>query len=502
MKVKLAVNRNFRKAEVDDRLFGGFVEHLGRAVYTGIYEPGHPTADADGFRGDVAELVNDLNMPLTRYPGGNFVSGFDWKDSIGPKEKRPVRAEYAWQALETNQVGVDEFVKWCRKAGTAPFMAVNLGTGTPKSAMELIEYCNFASGTYWSDLRRKNGAEQPYGIKMWCLGNEMDGEWQIGHKTAAEYGRLAAETGRMLRMVDPGVELVACGSSYYGISTYGTWDAEVLNACYDVADYISLHAYYNNSADNVPEFLASPEKMDRQIESIISVCDYVQCRRRSAKKINLCFDEWNVVAYQKKRKKPHPDDKWTGVRALGEAFYNMADVLVVGGLLMSLMDHAGRVKIACIAQTVNVIAPIMTVPGGGCWKQSIYYPLWYSSHYGRGTLLELFNDSPEYTSNDLNAKQLRATAILSRNEKEIALFAVNRSGEECAEIEYTVENFAVQGIAEAVEITAASLDDDNTETEENVRPAPFAGDQITLDGNTVRATLKPYSWNCIRITLK
>ncbi len=499
MKIKLSVNRKFTKAQIDDRIFSGFVEHLGRAVYTGIYEPEHPTADENGFRGDVAGLVRDLNMPLTRYPGGNFVSGYDWKDSIGPKAQRPLKADYAWEGLEPNQVGIDEFVKWCKKAGTAPLMTVNLGTGSPKSAMELIEYCNSDNGTFWSELRKKNGAEKPYGIKVWCLGNEMDGEWQIGHKTATEYGRIAAETGRMLKMVDKNIELVVCGSSAYTMGTFGTWDAEVLKECYDTADYISLHAYYNNAAKNIPDFLASPEKMDRQIESIVSICDYVQACRKSPKKMNLSFDEWNVWYHSMNQK--NEDNKWTVARPILEDIYDMADVLVVGGLLMSLMDHADRVKIACIAQTVNVIAPIMTRPGGGCWKQSIYYPLYYTSRYGRGTILELCSDSQEYACDGLSVRYLRATAVLSSDGKELVIFALNRSGEEKAELECTIENFAVQGITEAIEITADSLNSVNTETEENVKPLPCTAGQITLTGNTLQAELKPYSWNCIRLSL-
>ena len=259
MKARIRLQKDCIISPIDPRVFGSFIEHLGRAVYTGIYEPGHPTADAFGFRGDVEELIRPLHVTQIRYPGGNFLSGYDWRDGIGPKDRRPVRPDMAWSAIEPNQVGTDEFLQWCERIGAQPMMAVNLGTGTPKDAVELLEYCNGDMHTYWADKRRENGREAPYNVKLWCLGNEMDGPWQICSKTATEYGRIACETAKLMKMFDPTIETVACGSSYRTMPTFGTWEEEVLRQSYPYVDYLSLHQYYTNHEGDVMNFLARSE---------------------------------------------------------------------------------------------------------------------------------------------------------------------------------------------------------------------------------------------------
>ena len=243
-KSTLHLHPAYTVGDVDPRIFGSFIEHLGRAVYHGIYEPGHPTADEEGFRGDVIDMVKKLGVPIVRYPGGNFVSGYKWEDGTGDKSKRPRRLELAWGVTETNEVGIDEFQSWCKKADSQVMMAVNLGTRGPEEARQLVEYCNHPGGTEYSDRRRANGFEEPFGIKVWCLGNEMDGPWQMGAKTATEYGRIAAEAAKLMKWTDPSIELVACGSSGYGMC--GDWEAEVLRHVYDHVDYLSLHNYYGN----------------------------------------------------------------------------------------------------------------------------------------------------------------------------------------------------------------------------------------------------------------
>ena len=504
MKAKVTIHRSFPVGEVDERVFGGFVEHIGRCVYDGLFEPGHPTADADGFRGDVAELVRGLDMPVTRYPGGNFVSGYDWHDTVGPVKGRPVRADYAWKALEPNRIGIDEFMKWCRKVNTAPLMAVNLGTGTAKSAQELVEYCNFPGNTYWSELRRKNGADAPHAIKLWCLGNEMDGPWQIGHKTATEYARIANESGKMMKYVDPSIELVVCGSSTRGMPTFAAWDAEVLEETFDIADYIALHAYFGWNKDT-PEpfdFFASPEVLDRQISDTIAVCDFVAARRKSMKRVKLALDEWNV--WYRGNVNAHPETEWKAARPINEETYDMADVIVVGGLLMTMLNHADRLKVGCLAQTVNVIAPIMTRPNGGAWKQTIYYPFHYMSKYGRGVVLEQQEECPEYECKayPLPVKYLKTCTVYNAGAKEIRLFAVNRSTTEPIEFEFDLNGFEAGRVAEAVEIHHRDLRAVNTETVEAVKPAAIAESAYSLSGNIFRAKLNPVSWNMFRIALR
>ena len=359
---RVIIDKDFQVSPIDRRIYGAFLEHLGRAIYEGIYQPGSPFADEEGFRKDSLELVKELNIPVVRYPGGNFVSGYKWEDGIGPREQRPRRLELAWHVVEDNQFGLNEFASWAKKAGTDVMMAINLGTRGVSEAMDILEYCNMDKGTYLSELRRQHGYEKPHNIKLWCLGNEMDGEWQIGHKTAEEYGRLAFETAKVMKWMDPSIELVVCGSSNSGMPTFGDWEATVLNHCYEYVDYISLHTYYGDHAHDSETFLANNLDMDRFITDVANICDFVKARKRSNKTINLSFDEWNVWYHsnqQDSELKP-----WTQAPHQLEDVYDFQDALLVGSMLITLLRHADRVKIACIAQLVNVIAPIMTSDTG------------------------------------------------------------------------------------------------------------------------------------------
>ena len=306
MKAKLSLVKEFKIGDVDPNIFSSFIEQLGRAVYTGIYEPGHPTADSQGLRGDVMNLVKDLKVSLVRYPGGNFLSGYDWKDGIGPKEKRPVRLDRAWHTIETNEFGIDEFVDWAKKSGTQVLAAVNMGTGTPQDAGDMVEYCNYPSGTYWSDLRIANGHKEPHNIKYWCVGNEMDGPWQICHLDAVDYGKKALETMKIMKWTDDSIKTVVCGSATTDIPTYPEWDRIVLEHTYDYADYISIHRYYENFG-NDDDFLASFYDMDAFIKTSTATCDYVKAYKRSSKTMMLSFDEWNI--WYQQNQKPHPWEK-------------------------------------------------------------------------------------------------------------------------------------------------------------------------------------------------
>jgi alpha-N-arabinofuranosidase len=383
-------------ASLDRRIFGSFIEHLGRSVYEGIYEPGSRLADANGFRKDVLEEVKKMGVPIIRYPGGNFVSGYNWLDGVGPKDKRPVVLDKAWNTIEPNQFGTDEFMQWCRLVGAEPLMGLNLGTGTPEMAAALVEYCNQEYGTMWSERRRRHGIEKGHNVKYWCLGNEMDGPWQIGHMTAREYGLKARDCANQMRMVDPSLQLIACGSSSPGMPTYLEWDREVLEECYDMVDGLSLHCYYRNddqetgAAGDTARFLSFNLEMEDQISQIAGVCDYVKARNRSPKKLWLSFDEWNVWYRQRggdggRKRAPH----------LLEEVYNLEDALLVGGFCNSLMRHADRVRIACLAQLVNVIAPIMT-NSTGLFRQTTYYPYVWALQCARGDVLDLAVESPTY----------------------------------------------------------------------------------------------------------
>ena len=392
---RIILDPDFRIGTIDPRLYGSFVEHLGRCVYGGIYEPGHPTADDQGFRQDVLDLVRELGVPFVRYPGGNFLSGYNWEDGVGPVEDRPTRLDLAWRTTEPNLIGTNEFAEWAKRAGAEVNLAVNLGTRGVDAARNLIEYCNRPGGGYWSDLRRSHGVADPHKIKTWCLGNEMDGPWQIGQKTAGEYGRLASQTAHAMRLVDPSIELVACGSSNSQMPTFPEWEATVLDHAYGLVDYISLHIYYRYEYDDLGTFLAQSLDMDAFIETVIATCDFVQAKKRTRKQINLSFDEWNVWYHHRQHDREiMASDPWQVAPPLTEDIYTHADALLVGSMLISLLRHADRVKIACLAQLVNVIAPIMTETGGPAWRQTIFYPFLHASRFGQGEVLDLQVRSP------------------------------------------------------------------------------------------------------------
>ena len=412
---------------LDRNLFGSFLENLGRAIYEGIYDPASRLSDGNGFRTDVMDQIRKLRVPIIRYPGGNFVSGYNWLDGVGPKADRPKVLDKAWNSLQSNQFGTNEYMGWCKAAGTEPLMGLNLGTGTPEQAAALVEYCNLEKGTEWSDLRRKHGYAEPYNVKHWCLGNEMDGPWQIGHVTATEYGLKAQDSARQMRAVDPSLQLIACGSSGPLMPTYLEWDREVLEQCYDYVDGLSLHRYVGNTPEETgsdsTKYVAINLTMDQQIEETLAVCDMVRGHKRSKKQLWLSFDEWNV--WYRQRTGDAVDGHRTEAPHLLEEIYNLEDALVVGGLMNSLLRHADRVKIACLAQLVNVIAPIMT-NRDGLFLQTIFYPYSWGLEYARGSVLRVLTDSPTYEVAGMGQVPYLDVVGTMAEDGKVSLFILNR----------------------------------------------------------------------------
>ena len=395
---RVSLNTGRVLADIDRRLFGGFLEHLGRAVYEGVFDPGSALADENGFRIDLAACVQAMEIPVIRYPGGNFVSGYDWLDGVGPPDERPAVLDKAWNTLETNRFGTNEFMQWCQRVGSEPMLVFNLGTNTPEMAAAYVDYCNGPGGTRWSELRKTHGVESPHGVRTWCLGNELDGPWQQGHMSADEYGRLAVATSRQVRAVDPGVELIACGSSNTELPTYLHWDRTVLEHCYQEVDAICLHNYFGNTAElsgnNSSRYLAMNMDMERQIQNVATVCDEVQEKLRTSKKLWLAFDEWNI--WYRARSQEHMDGKGQVAPPLLEERYNLEDALLVGGIINTLLRQSARVRIACLAQIVNVIAPLMTNEQG-LLKQTIFYPYDWALKHARGRVLNAEVLSEFYT---------------------------------------------------------------------------------------------------------
>ena len=475
------------RGALDRRLFGSFVEHLGRCVYTGLYEPGHPSSDEHGFRRDVEELVGELGPTLVRYPGGNFVSGYRWEDGIGPRDQRPRRLDLAWRSVETNQVGTDDFLAWAERNGTAPMMAVNLGTRGIQAAADLVEYCNLPAGTHWSDLRRQHGRETPYDVRLWCLGNEMDGPWQIGHRSAAEYGRLAAEAGKAMKLVDPTIELVACGSSNHSMPTFGYWESEVLEHAWEVVDHISMHAYYEGVDGDRRSFLASGADMDAFIEGVAATIDAVAARKHSSKRIGIAFDEWNVWYQSRFNDEGLP--RITEAGRLLEDDYGAVDAVVVGDLLISLLNHADRVRIACQAQLVNVIAPIRTEPGGAAWRQSIFHPFAAVAAAARGAVLRTEVDCATLSTERYGeVPAITGAATYDADAGGWCLFLTNRAPT-ATEVGLDLHGLGPRGVTSARTLTAHDPSASGRSfSTTDVSPGP---------GQTLSLALPPESWTVV-----
>ncbi|QEW01997.1 alpha-N-arabinofuranosidase [Microbacterium lushaniae] len=498
---RVTIDPHFVVGAVDRRLFGSFVEHLGRCVYDGIYEPSHPSADADGFRQDVIDLVRELGVSTVRYPGGNFVSGYRWEDGVGPRADRPRRLDLAWHSTETNEIGLDEFATWSAKAGSEVMYAVNLGTRGVLEALDVLEYANLRSGTFWSDRRVANGHPEPHDIRMWCLGNEMDGPWQLGHSTAEEYASLAAKTASAMRQVDPDLQLVVCGSSGAQMPTFGEWERVVLERTYDDVDFISCHAYYEPKGGDYASFLASATDMDRFIDTVVATADHVKAIRRSDKTIDISFDEWNVW-YQSRYNdvdKITDVEQWPVAPRLLEDTYSVADAVVVGNLLISLLRHADRVKSASLAQLVNVIAPIMTEPGGPAWRQTTFFPFAVTSRLARGNALEVRLESPEYDTELYGTvPMIDAVATHDPGTGETTLFVVNRSLTEEVTLDIDVTMLGAVQVRSAV-----SLHDDDMHAANTLADPERVGLREAAaargDEHTVSLTLPAVSWTAVTL---
>ena len=495
-------------ADMDRRLLGAFLEHLGRAIYTGVYEPGSKLADANGFRKDVMAEVKGLGVPIMRYPGGNFVSGYNWLDGVGPRDKRPTVLERAWNSLETNQFGTNDFMDWCKLVGTEPLLGFNLGTGTPEQAVAYVEYCNVDKGTKWSDLRREHGYEAPHNVKYWCLGNEMDGPWQMGHMTAREYGRKARDSARQIRVVDPTTQLIACGSSNTILPTYLVWDREVLEECYDQVDGISLHNYYGNtpalSGNDSSRYLAMNLDMERQIQEIAAVCDYVRGVQKSRKRLWLSFDEWNV--WYRARGGTFANGQRKFAPPLLEEVYNLEDALLVGGFVNTLLRQAERVRVGCLAQIVNVIAPLVTNQTS-VLRQSIYYPYAWSLKYARGRVLDLLVQSETYPikaaglrpdfARDDAVPYVDVAATLDAPSGQLALFMLNRDLQGERELVLDCRDFTPTRVLATETLTGADLKAANSFDQPTlVAPRPL---EAPRPGSTMTFKLPPRSYSVAHI---
>ena len=502
-KAELYSDKHYKIGHVNDKVFSSFTEHLGRSIYSGIYEPGHPKADEQGFRTDVMDLVKELKVPVIRYPGGNFVSCYDWHDGIGPKEDRPRRMDYAWSSIETNQFGIDDFCQWAEKVGVEPMIAVNLGTGGIKDAGDLVEYCNFTGGTYWSDLRIKNGHKKPYNVKYWCLGNEMEGSWQAGHLSAEDYTKKALEAAKIMKWADPDIKLIACGSSYEMLPTYMEWDRTMLTALYDQVDYLSTHNYTMNANNGINNYIASYKQLDDHIKNSEKVIQYVKAKNHFKKDIKICLDEWNVWNFQDIKLDSLDDlvglttfemtsaKKWEIAPSILQEKYSLLDALVVGGLGITILNNVDSIEIACLAQLINVIAPITTMKNGGILKQAIYYPFYMLSSYGRGTCMQTKIDAPTYTSDYGELPVVESALIFDEKKDEVKIFALNADQTEDVSLSIDLNGYGNKCVKEHYVLDGKDLSAVNTFNNPDsvvMKKMEIAGDSVVLPA---------LSWNVI-----
>lgn len=485
---------------VHRRLFGGFVEHMGRGVYGGVYDPEHPSADEEGFRRDVIELVRELGMTVFRYPGGNFVSGFKWEDGIGAKESRPRRLNLPWHSVETNAFGLHEFVSWVEKVDGEVMLATNLGTRGILESLDVLEYCNIPGGTDWSEKRRENGRDKPFNIRMWCLGNELDGPWQLGAMTADQYGSLAARTAKAMRRIDPDLELVACGSSGYWMPTFGEWERTVLRHSYEDVDYISCHAYFEPKNGDMASYLASGARMDQYIRDLIGHADLVRDELGSEKTMQLSFDEWNIWYHSRMAAVfPKGMDNWPEAPAITEDDYSIADAVVVGDLLITLLNHADRITTACMAQVVNVIAPISAPSDGPAWRKTTFYPFSLTSRHGRGESLGTTIDGPTIHTEEHGDVPAVSAAVIRNDSGELTIFLANRSLDTDISTSIDLGELGTGGtIVEAKTMSGPDYNLLNTAADP-LRVLPEQNASARLEGTHVNVSLPAVSWSMIRL---
>ncbi len=461
-RIKIDIDRTI--GEVHPHIFGNFAEHLGRCIYGGIYEPGSPLADANGYRKDVMEAIKGMNVTLLRWPGGNFVSGYNWKDGIGPRNQRPVRPEGAWGSLEPNTFGTDDFLQYAEKLGIEPYVCINAGLGTVEEARQWVEYTNESRDTYWAQQRRKNGRDKPYNVKYWGLGNELDGPWQLGHKNAEDYVKFALEAAKAMRRVDPSIKLIASGSSNFraGWDWIG-WNRKILDGMRDEIDYISLHTYIGNRTNKFEEFLSASADMDHRIEVVEGLIKAAQSGQANPRPIAIAYDEWNV--WYRARGNSELATGKTGL----EEIYNYEDALAMGMFFNSFFRHANSVKMANLAQIVNVIAPIFTNEKG-LFLQPIYFPIAEYAKQKGNQSIDLWVSSPTYqVANKPKLNYLDTSATYDAKSGYVYLNVLNRS--EKMDIATNIENGQLESQVQVWEMNHPDLKATHTFGDDNkVRP--------------------------------
>ena len=489
LRARIKIDTERTIGDIDPKIYGNFIEHLGRCIDGGLFEEASSLSDSNGFRRDVLDAARKLKVTLLRWPGGNFSSNYHWQDGIGPRDQRPRRLEMAWGTVESNRFGTHEFLQYAEMMGTEPYICANLGTGTWEEAQQWVEYCNSAADTAMTRLRKQNGRQEPWKVTYWGLGNEMDGPWQMGHRSAEDYGKFALEAAKLMKWTDPSVKLIAAGSSNFGtgIDWIG-WNRTVLDYLKRHADYLAIHMYVGNRDNDYYEFLSSSVDLDRRIKTVEGVIDAALSGEPRGRRIYIAWDEWNVW-YRARG----PQQR--GRRILEER-YNLEDALVVATFLNSFVNHSHIVKIANMAQLVNVIAPIFTSEQG-MFLQTIYYPLQLFANNTRGKSLELFVEGPRYESRRFGeVPYLDASAGYDNGT--LVLNVVNRHREQAIETEFEAQDKQFAGPAEVAEVNGPDVKSENNFESTTVRTVTRT---INANGHSLRYRFPPHSYVMLKVRL-
>lgn len=530
-KASITLHPSYRIGEISPRLFGAFLEPIGSMVNGSMFNPKHPEADELGLRKDFIKGLKESGLPCVRLPGGNYVSGWNWKDSIGPKDQRKVNLDLAWHAIITNEVGHDEYLKWTERIGTEPLYTINLGTGNLNDARDIVEYTNFKGGTYWSDLRAKNGHKAPYGVKTWYLGNEMDGPWQVASwdKNPRGYGVLAHETSKAMKFVDPTIETIACVSSSPFLSHYPDWDMQVLQECYDTVDYISLHHYHSAPLGNTAGMLAGYQAFEDYISTEIALCDYLKTKLRVRKTMMLSLDEYGSFMRAAKGahfgmngRQPantfydfdpnqqyvlHDPDNW-GNRRMPMGVGEMTRTLGTMSVLLTMLRHADRVKIGC---ATGGLGDLCATSREHVWKGACHYPFTQLIQHAKGVALrpevecEKYNVEG-YAIDDMNqyygfenVDYIQAAAALNEEENEMTVFVLNADAEEAQDFTLDVRGFEGWKLAEHVLMNSEDPDAANSfENQSALLPRNVVSTKC--EKGIVSVALPCLSWNMFRFT--
>lgn len=525
---KITVHPSFEIGEISPRLFSAFLEPIGTMVNGTMFNPKHPTADEQGFRQDFIQGLRGTGMPAVRMPGGNFVSAWNWKDSIGPKENRKVHLDPAWYQYITNEVGHDEYLQWAEKVGTEPLYTVNMGmcNGPIQDAMDIVEYTNHEGGTYWSDLRRKNGHEKPYGVKVWYLGNEMDGPWQLGSwdKDPKGYGVKANEASKAMKWIDASIETAVCASSASFMDHYPQWEETVLQECYDSVDYLSMHHYHSAPPGDVKALLGGSLYYEDFINTEAALCDLVAAKCRSPKKMMLSFDEYGAMIRPNSELHPgygyhnmirahyrfdpnrkyvlHDPDKMQDRIFPGS---EMLQMLGMASIQLAFLRHADRVKIGCMTGGLGALC---ASNHDHVWKSASYYPFMNLIQYARGVSMrtgvesETFDmpgyaidDTSQYTGKE-GVNYIDAATAWDRENDRLTIFVINRSEENEYPVTADISGFEGYVFDRHVELYSENLELRNSfEEPDCLKPGEHAG-AVFREGK-LDTHVKPLSWNML-----